>query len=94
MRVLSDKDKCLLILKDMKVINQFRICPPSKHRMNIQKDSRLINKELDLVGLCPKMKGRNYLKERIRILIQDENEAGICPLIAQNMKKRMPVWKG
>jgi len=62
--------------------------------MNIQKDSRLINKELDLVGLCPKMKGRNYLKERIRILIQDENEAGICPLIAQNMKKRMPVWKG
>jgi len=48
---------------------------------------RLINRELNLIGLNPKMKGRNYLKEAIQILIQDAPEESLCSIIARKYEK-------
>lgn len=60
------------------------------------KISRLINTELDLVGISPKMKGREYIHDAILYLIQnpDSKITAIQYLTKQYMKSNTTITNG
>ena len=49
--------------------------------------ARMINRELDLIGLSPKMMGRKYLKDGIQSIIEENPKISIYSLVAAKYGK-------